>query len=62
MAEDNSSEQSPGGHEMWPVEDDEVIIGHGDGSRNTVTMYFQTVNGIVSTTLNADLLFTEDKF
>ena len=31
-------------------------------TRNTVTLYFDTVNGRVSTTLNADLLETEDMF
>ena len=62
MAEDNPSEESPGGHELWPVGADEILLAHGDGPRNTVTIYFETVNGIVTTTLNADTLFTEDMF
>ena len=62
MAEYNPSEESPGGHELWPVGADEILIAHGDGPRNTVTIYFETVNGIVTTTLNADMLFTEDMF
>ena len=45
MAEFNSTEEATGGHEMWPVEEDELIIGHGgaisddsDGARNTVSV------------------------
>ena len=69
MAEFNSTEEATGGHEMWPVEEDELIIGHGgaisddsDGARNTVTVYVQLENGIVTRTLNADKLYTEDMF
>ena len=62
MAEYNPSEESPGGHELWPVGADEILLAHGDGPRNTVTIYFETVNGIVTRTLNADTLFTEDMF
>ena len=47
---------------MWPVGADEVLIFREGGPRNTVTLYFETVNGIVSTTLNADMLGTEDMF
>ena len=62
MAEYNPNEESPGGHEMWPVGADEVLVFREDGPRNTVTLYFDTVNGIVTTTLNADNLGTEDMF
>ena len=69
MAEFNSTEEATGGHEMWPVEEEDLIIAHGgyisddtDGARNTVTVYLQTENGIVTTTLNADTLYTEDMF
>ena len=62
MAEDNPNEESPGGHEMWPVGADEVLVFRENGPRNTVTLYFDTVNGIVTTTLNADNLGTEDMF
>ena len=69
MAEFNSNEEATGGHEMWPVEEDELIIGHGgyisddtDGARNTVTVYLPTGNGIVTRTFNEETLYTDDMF
>ena len=67
-------ETCTGGHEMWPINDDDrIIIGESgasssrkcDGSdvgRPTLTLYVKVGNGIVERTYNADTVFTEDMF
>ena len=45
-AEHSPSKESPGGHELWPIRADKILLTHGDGPRNTVTIYFKTVNRV----------------
>ena len=68
----NCTEEGTGGHEMWPIDDDGIIIGEGGASggicddsdvgRHTLTLYVKVGNGIVARSFNADTVFTEDMF
>ena len=54
------AQEGTGGHEMWPIDDDCIIIG--ENGRDELTLYFNLRNGVCSTTVNAALAYTEDMF
>ena len=53
-------QEGTGGHEMWPIDDDCIIIG--ENGRDELTLYFNLRNGVCSTTVNAALAYTDDMF
>ena len=66
-------QEGTGGHDMWPIDDEGIIIGEGVGGAaavgadsnlggHTVTLFFKMRGGIYSRTFNAANAYTEDTF
>ena len=66
-------QEGTGGHDMWPIDDDGIIIGEGGASGgigdddsnwggHTLTLHLKLRSGIVSRTFKTATAYTEDMF